>query len=95
MTDLHDAEVIADHMLELDHDQVCEITFHPNHEDCDNPAAYKIWIFDATCEFWRDRVTCTGCAGSAWIMTVEGRYCPCSSAHARHDLRRFRMEPIH
>jgi hypothetical protein len=89
-----DYSVETSNIIEIDHERACEMTWHPAHEPCEERADYKILIFDATCGVWHVRVTCTPCAGSAWISTVESRYCECSSEHAWHELGRFRMESI-
>lgn len=93
---MDDAQVLANYecAIELSHDRVCEISWHPNHDPCENSGAFKIMVFDATCQFWRVRVSCADCVGMAWIMTVQNTYCPCSSEHAGHELGRFRMESI-
>lgn len=90
---LSESTILTSHLIELDHGLVCEMTWHPAHDPCDERTDYKIYVFDATCGVWWVRVTCTGCAG-AWVQTIEGCYCSCSSVHATHELGRFHMEPI-
>lgn len=79
---------------ELAHDLVCEVDRHPHDDPCGGRANFKISAFDTTCHAWRARLTCSECAGTMWMLIVEGRFCSCPSEHTGHGLIGFRMESI-